>query len=117
MCIRDSPKGTFIRKWVPEIKHYPENLIHEPWLMEKFNSSAYSNSKYSKPIIDLLQTTKIARKKIQEITQKEGYWDISKEVYLKHGSRRKPLIKRKNFSKKRDFKAKEGHQYELNIEL
>ena len=54
----------------------------------KFNSSEYSNSKYAKPIIDLLQTTKIARKKIQEITQKEGYWDISKEIYLKHGSRK-----------------------------
>ena len=56
------PKGTFIRKWIPEIKDYPDDFIHEPWLMEKFNSSLYSNSKYTKPIIDLLQTTKIARK-------------------------------------------------------
>ena len=33
-------------------------------------------------VIDLLQTTKIARKKIQEITQKEGYWDISEGVEI-----------------------------------
>ena len=129
MCIRDrnriynpikqgkdhDPKGTFIRKWVPEIKNYPENFIHEPWLMEKFNSSEYSNSKYRKPIIDLLKTTKNARKKIQGITQKEGYWEISKEIYLKHGSRRNPLKKRKNFPKNKDINSKREHQYELNI--
>ena len=43
--------------------------------------------------------------------------DISKEVYLKHGSRRKPLSKRKNFPKKRELNPKEEYQYELNIEL
>ena len=55
--------------------------------------------------------------KIQEITQKDGYWDISKEIYLKHGSRRKPLIKRKNLCKKKNFKPKEERQYESNLEL
>ena len=58
------------------------------------------NTKYIKPIVDILQTTKIARKKIKEITQKEGYWDISKKIYLKHGSRKKPLNKEKPFQKK-----------------
>ena len=75
------------------------------------------DSKYKKPIIDLFQTTKIARKKIQEITQKEGYWDISKEIYLKHGSRRKPLTKRKNYPTKRNLKSMQVHQYELNLDL
>ena len=85
--------------------------------MENFNSNEYSNSEYAKPIIDLSKTTKLARKKIQEITQKDGYWDISKEVYLKHGSRRTPLIKRKKHPKKINIKAKSDLQYELNLEL
>ena len=85
--------------------------------MGNFNSNQYSNSEYAKPIIDLSKTTKIARKKIQEITQKDGYWDISKEVYLKHGSRRTPLIKRKNHPKKINVKSKSNLQFELNLEL
>ena len=84
--------------------------------MQNFNSSEYSNSEYTKPIIDLSKTTKIARKKIQEITQIDGYWDISKEVYLKHGSRRTSLIKKKNH-KKINIKPKGDLQYELNLEL
>jgi deoxyribodipyrimidine photo-lyase len=85
--------------------------------MENFNSIEYSNSEYAKPIIDLSKTTKIARKKIQEITQKDGYWDISKEIYLKHGSRRTSLIKRKNYPKKNNIKPKSDLQYELHLEL
>jgi len=112
------PKGTFIKKWVPEIKTYPENFIHEPWLMAKFNPSAYSNTEYTKPIIDIAKTTKIARKKLQEITQKEGYWDISKEIYLKHGSRkRRNLNKRRKYTKKVNLKQKKEFQYELNFDL
>ena len=85
--------------------------------MENFNSTEYSNSEYARPIIDLSKTTKIARKKIQEITQIDGYWDISKEVYLKHGSRRTSLIKKKNYPKKINRKPKGDLQYELNLEL
>ena len=111
------PDGTFIKKWVPEIKNYPENFIHEPWLMEKFNPRAYSNYEYIKPIIDLSRTTRNARNKIKEITQKDGYWDISKEIYLKHGSRRNPLSKRKKYPRKINLKKNKELQYELNLDL
>ena len=110
------PKGTFIKKWVPEIKYYPENFIHEPWLMEKFNKEEYSKSEYIKPIVDIFTTTKTARKKIQEITQKEGYWDISKQIYLKHGSRKKSAINKSHNQKKINLKEKEL-QYELTLDL
>jgi len=111
------PDGAFIKKWVPEIKNYPENFIHEPWLMEKFNPRAYLNYEYIKPIIDLSRTTRNARNKIKEITQKDGYWDISKEIYLKHGSRRNPLSKRKKYPRKINLKPNKELQYELNLDL
>ena len=43
----------------------------------------------------------------QEITQKEGYWDISKEVYLKHGSRKKSPTNRPHNPKKINLKKSE----------
>ena len=110
------PKCIFIKKWVPEIKNYPDNFIHEPWLMEKFNKEEYSKSEYIKPIVDIFLTTKIARKKIKEITQKEGYLDISKNIYLKHGSRKKSVKNRSNNSKKINLKE-EKPQYQLKLDL
>ena len=48
---------------------------------------------------------------MQEITQKKGYWDISKKIYLKHGSRKKTVI---NKRPKKSNNIKQI-QYELNL--
>ena len=47
-----------------------------------------------------------------EITKKDGYWDISKEIYLKHGSRKRL---RKNTNNKK-IVSKEI-QCELNLDF
>ena len=66
---------------------------------------------YIKPIVDIHKTSREARQRIQEITQKKGYWDISKKIYLKHGSRKKTVIN------KRPKKSNNNKQiqYELNL--
>ena len=58
-----------------------------------------------------IKSTYRYREKIQEITQKKGYWDISKKIYLKHGSRKKTVIN------KRPKKSNNNKQiqYELNL--
>ena len=107
------PNGEFIKKWVPELKNVAINFIHEPWLLSKFNNEEYAKLEYIKPIIDIPKTSREARKKIQQITQKKGYWDISKKIYLKHGSRKRTEMNRR--PKKNNNKKQ--HQYELNLEL
>ena len=107
------PKGEFIKKWVPELKKVTDTFIHEPWLLSKFNNEEYSKLEYIKPIVDISKTSREAREKIQEITQKKGYWDISKKIYLKHGSRKKRIINKK--PKKSNYKTKKEIQYELNL--
>ena len=69
---------------------------------------------YIRPIIDIPISTKIAKKKIQEITKKDGYWDISQEIYLKHGSRKRL---RKNINNKKIVSKGKEIQYELKLNI
>tara|TARA_Y100001933_G_scaffold221060_1_gene230678 strand:- start:338 stop:739 length:402 start_codon:yes stop_codon:yes gene_type:complete len=109
------PKGLFIKKWVPELKLISENYIHEPWLIiDKSEYNLIKTSRYVNPIIDIKESSKKARKTLYEISLKKGYWDISKLIYEKHGSR-KSLNKRKSYKK---IKANTIHkQIELNINI
>ena len=89
------PSGTFIKKWIPELKDIPILFIHEPWLIT--DSSNYENLKftnYLNPIIDLKETTKKAKETLKIISQRKGYYEISKAIYKKHGSRRNSIKKR-----------------------
>ncbi len=108
------PQGKFIKKWIPELKDISLNFIHEPWLLSRFNKEEYEQINYIRPIIDIPNSTKTAKKKIQEITKKDGYWGISKEIYLKHGSRKRP---RKNISNKEIISKEKEIQYELKLDF
>ena len=93
---------------------YLLDFINEPWLFSRFNQEVYEQINYIRPIIDIPNSTKTAKKKIEEITKKDGYWDISKEIYLKHGSRKRL---RKNINNKKTVFKKKEKQYELKLDF
>ena len=85
------PKGIFIKKWIPELQNTPIKYIHEPWkmsLMEQVFCGVIIGKDYPIPVIDLQESSRIARKKVwghrkHPLVQKEN-----KRILKRHVLRR-----------------------------
>ena len=61
------PEGIFIKKWVPELDAVPVEHIHEPWkmtTMEQTFCGVQIGKDYPLPIVDLQESSRLARAKI-----------------------------------------------------
>ena len=72
--------GTFIKKWVEELKNLSEEYIHEPWQISDFDKLAFNiDIKYPSPKIDIDIATKKAKNKI---------WKYRKDPKVRKENRR-----------------------------
>jgi deoxyribodipyrimidine photo-lyase len=81
------PNGTFIKKWIPELKNIPFEIIHEPWLISEMESKFYNfypGTDYPKPIVDLKKSTKIAKEKIWNFMKNPLVLNEKKKIIEKH---------------------------------
>ncbi|XCF04926.1 deoxyribodipyrimidine photo-lyase [Tamlana crocina] len=89
------PDGTFIKKWVPELRTLEIPFIHQPYLMTKMEQQFYNfklGEDYPNPIVDIDATRKRAS---------DTLWNLRKDNLVKNESKR--ILKKHTLAKRSNF--------------
>lgn len=77
------PEGRFIRRYVPELAHVPEDFIHEPWLMPT------PPADYPAPLVEHESAARLAKQRMSAYRNGEDFREQASKVYQKLGSRQR----------------------------
>lgn len=61
------PEGIYIRRWIPELAHVSNKLIHKPWTQLYGGAEPSLTENYPGPLVDHLETRKLALNLYQKI--------------------------------------------------
>jgi len=86
------PDGRFVRKWVPELRAVPSELLSEPHLMSRGVQEQVGcviDRDYPAPLVDHRTAYRRARARIGTIRKTAEAREESQRVYRRHGSRKR----------------------------
>lgn len=91
--IDNNPDGTFIRQYCPELAQVPSAYIAEPQNMPhdvQLASGCIIGQHYPAPIVEHRKAYAEARRRIYTVKGSASARALARNVYTKHGSRRRP---------------------------
>lgn len=86
------PDGTFIRRWVPEVRRVPDAFIHEPWKMPEalqLTVGCHIGLDYPARIVDHEEAARMARERVWAVRRGEAFRAEAHAILEKHGSRKR----------------------------
>ena len=81
------PEAHFIKNNIPSFKDVPKNLLHYPETVTPFEKQLLPPT-WKKPIVNVSQSSKIAKDNIYGIRKMINHKTLAKSVFLRHGSRK-----------------------------
>lgn len=86
------PNGSFIKQWIPELEAVPSEYIGEPQKMPvtlQRKTGCLIGKHYPAPIVEHASAYAEAKKRVYAWKAKKEVREASKEVFKKHGSRKR----------------------------
>lgn len=90
--LKHDPEATFIKKWIPELRHLDLPFIHQPYLMTEMEQQLYNiqlGKDYPHPIVNIETTRKKAVNTLWELKKDKTVTSESARILKKHTLRNK----------------------------
>ena len=90
------PGGEFVARWLPELARLPLPYRHAPWTLPPLLAAELDfvpGRDYPAPIVDEAKAAREAQRRIFSLKQTPAARTEAQRVYLKHGSRKKAVLR------------------------